>query len=195
MIPTVEMHHSWLGFVYQAYAAAVDWLLHSWGFWSDCIKVLFAAVIADPLVNIIAPLELTSVRVRFRVTTTPGKLAFSWDRQSFSVCHYPNVRLHRLLELKHRKQCRVVIEAGQKEFEDLRLGTHWFHIVQKGKRTITFEPVGQNPQLGAFPADAMNFTMYDFNPHSGQTIIITSHGQHRLRNPEIQDTSQEVEIR
>jgi hypothetical protein len=167
---------------------------------TDLLIALLLAVIVAPFVPffwaMFIPLAPATVQVRATLTTTPAKFLFSWDKQRFSVCEFPNKRLHRLMEFVQipRKRCKVVIHAGQKEVTDVSIGTYWYQIVQTGKHTISFEPANPltaSSKVTVWPLGSMRFNMYDFVPSPGHRTFV---GGRPLRNPVVQSISQDVEI-
>jgi hypothetical protein len=192
------MHYSWLGFVYHAAAFVGGWFLHSWGFWSDIIKVLGAAVAAPFIIGVVDPPASVTVPVKFNKITTAGKFVFTWDEQSFDVCEYHRKGLHWLWDALHAKRCRVVIKAGRREFTGVALNRqHLYHLVQTGKRTITIAPIDSPPRkrgrVTFVPSDAMNFMMWDFIERPGQTVYAPF--PHKLRSPHNENLENDLEMR
>jgi hypothetical protein len=162
----------------------------------DILLAVIFALIAPFVWARFAPLAPATVRVKFTLTTTPGKFLFTWDKQVFSVCELPNNRLHRVLEFIQipRKRCKVIIHAGQKEFTDVSLGTYWYQIVKTGQQTISFEQAKPLPLVGTvpvMPSGSMNFNMYDFVRKPGRQTFVDGRP---LRNPLVQYLWQDVQI-
>jgi hypothetical protein len=192
------MHYSWLGFVYHVAAFVGDWFLHSWGFWSDIIKILGAAVAAPFIIGIVDPRAPVTVPVKFTKITTAGKFVFTWNEQSFNVCEYQRKGLHRLWHALHATRCRVLIKKGRREFTDVALNRqHLYHLVQTGKRTITIEPINsplrKRGKVPVVPSDAMNFMMWDFVERLGQVVYAPF--PLKLRSPHIENLGNDLEMR